>query len=253
VVSPGEGSITIASDDEEALDRLESLLRTLAAQPRDKGREFTIFPLQNASAPLVADTLKKFFSGTTFGFGAVSGVAVVADPRLNALIVRANANDLATIEQLVKVLDTSEVPLGVTKRVESIALANGRAEEVERILKDVYKTALSAAGNRRQLPTPGGVSREVAALLEQLNQQQAGPEMTLSIDVVSNSLIVMATPTLLEEVKGLVQSLDEAAAGAGRTIRVIPLERTNSEAVKKALDWLQRDSLRSRRGPSNSP
>jgi len=50
----------------------------------------------------------------------------------------------------------------------------------------------------------------------------------------------MASRPLLEEIREMVEALDVAADDAYHTVKVVPLEKTNTEAVQKALNMLIR-------------
>lgn len=246
VIAISDDNITIASEDLEALDQFETLLKTIVQRAPVGGREFTVFTLTSANAALVAESLEKLFDDGLFGLRGLGNVSIVPDQRLNALIVQASASDLATIEGLIKVLDTDE-PLDSLLRTEPrvIKVNNARAIDIEDVLEDVYKTQLTTGGTRPNVSAPRGSSRELRAVFQELSAASAGPEMTLSVDTETNSLIVLAAQPLFEEVQQLVEQLDQAADEPNRVVRVVPLKKTNSEIVQGVLDSLLKDSQRS--------
>jgi len=248
VIAIGKDNLTIASEDVEALDQFETLLKTIVQRVPPGGRQFTVFALTTANAALVAESLEKLFEDGLFGFRGSSNVTIVPDQRLNALIVQASAADLATIEGLIKVLDTNE-PLDSMVRTEPrvIKVERAKARDIELVLRDVYKTQLTTGGTRPQLNVPRGSSREVRNVLQQLNATAAGPEMTLSVDTETNSIIVLAAQPLFEEVRQLVEQLDKAADQPNRIVRVVPLKQTNTRIVQKTLDSLLKEVQRQRR------
>lgn len=252
IIAPGTDQITISSDDTEALDQLEMLLRSMTQGSAIGGREFTVFPLKNANARSVAETVEQFFDQGFFGGrGGSSAVTIVPDQRLNALIVQASPNDLRTIEGLLETLDSTELAdtLIATKPTR-IPVKNTKASDILVVLEDVYETQLRSGG--AQLPIPSGVPRELASVLQQISAASSGPLMTLSVDEVSNSIIVLAPQLLVAEVQHLIESLDEAAANPARTVRVVPLTKTNAEAVEDALQLLLDDDGRSSRSRRRS-
>ena len=245
IVAPGPDGLTIASEDVEALDQFEALIKALSGR-RGGGRDYVVFNLKSASAVVVAETLEDLFgkSGTFRG-----SPTIVPDERLNALIVQANHNDLLTIESLLEILDTTDLPETLfANRPKLIAVRHAKAVDVADVIREVYRTQMQAGGSRRRIEMPRNVPRELASVIEQLRATAAGPELSLSVDEITNSLIVLAAPPLLAEVEELVQSLDQAATDSGRTVRVVPLKKASTEAVEKALQMLiQR---RARRGRS---
>lgn len=251
IVSPSGDGITISSDDLEALDRFEALLRSLSQQSSGR-RQFKILNLKNANAITVADTLQNVMLSGAIGTRAGS-VTIVPDTRLNALIVQGSSTDLATIEDLLEVLDTSELPESAnSNRARLIPVVHTKAERIAGVLEDVYRRQLTTGGGRRQIEIPRGASREMAAMLQQLNQAASGPEMTLSVDDDANAVVVMASPPLVAEVERLVETLDTAASNFSESVRVVQLKKTNAGALKKTLEMLIRESRdRSRRRRSD--
>ena len=139
------GGIVISSDDVEALNEYEKLLRSVMGTAGGGppglgyGRTIAIFYLRYATADEAAQLLSDILGGTSSGgggggsligdvasglvgggglLGAVLGggeggagavtigsVSVVPDPRLNRLIAQGTAAELDSIEQLLKVID----------------------------------------------------------------------------------------------------------------------------------------------------
>ena len=247
VISQGDDSITIASDDLEALNQFEELFKAISARHGTAGREFTVFALKRADVMVVAQTLQQLFEQRSFGFRS-SDVTIVPDQRLNSLVVQANRNELATIEGLLEVLDTSETPDNIAARKPRvIPLKNSSAVEVGEVIKDTYKTQLTATNNRqRQSSATRAFSPGLAALINQINPETTGPEMTLSVDTATNSLVVNAAGPLFDEVKALAESLDASAGTGTRTVKVVPLTKTNSKAMQQALKSLFENRTRRR-------
>lgn len=251
VIAPGEDSITIASDDLDALNQFEELFKAISQRYGAAGREFTVFTLKRADVMVVAQTLDRLFEGGSFGFRA-SNVTIVPDQRLNALVVQGNRNELATIEGLLEVLDTADAPDSVAARKPRlIAVKNSSAVEIAEVVRETYKTQLTATNAKRQSRNIRGVSSGLAELINQLNPESDGPEMTLSIDTATNSLVVMAAGPLFDEVQTLVESLDSSAGNGTRTVKVVPLTKTNSKAMQAALKSLFEDRRRRDRGSRN--
>jgi type II secretory pathway component GspD/PulD (secretin) len=137
-------------------------------------------------------------------------VVVVPEDRLNAVIVYANRTDRATVENLLKVLDAADVPENLSAdRMSMIPVKSMSAMRMLRMLRDLHPA--HAEG--------------------------------LSVEMKTNSLLVMASPEMTDQVKQLVEKLDQAAGGpSSRTIQIVPLKKTSSERVEKALEILMRRS-----------
>jgi type II secretory pathway component GspD/PulD (secretin) len=263
IVSPGVDGVTIVSDDTEALDDFEKLLRSILQNEANRQPEFKMIQLKHADATILTDTLEKAFgkssSGTryrsrTYGNrSSLTPPTFVAYERLNAVLVRADPEDLDAIERLVEALDTSELPETLlAPQPMQIQLKYAKAFRIERLLRDVYREQLSGQGRRRRVPTGfasalrelrgSGLSSDMTmTAIQQLTAQNQGPELTIGVDEQTNSLVIMASKPLLDEVREMVEALDVAADEAYHTVKVVPLEKTNAEAVQKALNMFTRE------------
>jgi hypothetical protein len=217
-VVPGDGTVSITSDDPAALRQFETLLRAMSRHRSIVGRNYAVFLLRNAKAPEVAATLQQIFrtqsganASTSSGisrsrWARSSTVVVVPDERLNAIVAFANRTDRAAIEGLLKVLDSADLPDSqVAERLQIIPIENARAETIAERLRDMFKTQLDG----------------------------------LSVDETNNSLIVVAAPPTMKEVQRVISMLDEAAGGeSSRTLEILPLRVTNSERMQSMLQTI---------------
>ena len=204
VIIPGDGNITIASDDPEALAQIEELLRAFSRQRGTIGRNYSIFMLENAKASQVAAVLQNLFRRMPGAYASGAGaVTVVPDDRLNALVVYAGRTDRTTIENLLKSLDSSEMPEPLAfDRLQMIPVKNTSATVMERMLHDLYGNQIDS----------------------------------VSIEERTNSIVVMTSPAMFEQIKRVVDLLDERAGGeSARTVQIIRLQNATAERVGDAL------------------
>ena len=237
VIMPGNGRLTIASDDAEALDQMESLLRAIYSRPSGgRNRDFSIYQLTNAGASDVATTLQQVFDDTE-GLVSFGHVAMVPDERLNSLIVFASRSDRSRIEQLLEVLDSDQFE--DTKRAyvtKVIPVQYTDAGRIEDVLQGVYRPQLTAGGARSTISIPKGVPSEVATVLRQINAAAASPLLTIEVQTDTNSLVVKAPQDLLDEVSDLVASLDEVSqTSRARGLTLLPLKKTKASRVMEIL------------------
>jgi len=224
IVVPGEGSITIASDDPEALRQMEALLRGLSqGTPTHGGRNHSIFVLQHADATEVAETLQQLFKTQPGRYRRreIVPTLIVANEQLNAVVVHGNRADREEIGKLIEVFDSPE--LATSLRPTMIPIANTKAERIEEVVREVFRADFGF-----------GRGRGTSSLQAQL-----------AVDEMTNSLVVMARGPLVEEVTRLAQSLDEAAGKSpARSLKIISLKNTNATRIEEALDTLLQDSIR---------
>ena len=251
VIFPKSGAITLLSDDEAALNQAEALLRTLARQNLvDAGAgNFAVYSLRNAGARSVAKLLTELFEQMPLTARTTVGrVSMVADDRLNAVVVHGRAADRNVIAELLQVLDSANVPDSLANaRPRIVPVEYMEADRVLTILRGVYESQLEAGGNRPEIEIPRGISEEVATLLQQINASSSGPLLTLEIDDVTNSIVVLAPPQLSTEVSALIQTLDtNAKQNDARDVGIVTLKGTNVKQLKPAIDELLRPTRRRR-------
>lgn len=175
-------------------------------------------------------------SGSSAGL-ATGDYSIVADPRLNALFVSASNQDRMLIEQILKVIDQPESPFPIETRgtTEMIPVVTQDATAVLTTVKAVFGDRIEGNANRSGggaggQPNPaeivqamrtamgGGGGRRGGA-----NSELTEPKIAVSADTFTNSLIVVAQPQQIEEVRKLVTMIDEAGEGEMEDVVVIPI------------------------------
>jgi hypothetical protein len=138
---------------------------------------------------------------------------------------------LDTIEQLLKVLDQRSGPENVQAEAQprAIPLYNTAASEVAQIVQQVYQDRMASAGG---VMSPQDMMKMIRG---GNNSDQQVQKMSLAVDTRNNVLIVRAPDGLFNEVKTLVNDLDQSLADSPQTTKVVSLQHTNSAAVQKAL------------------
>ncbi len=193
--------------------------------------------------------------GGTGGLKLTGSVQVTPDPRLNALFVQAAPADVAVMEQLLKVLDQREGPEEILAQPKPrlVPVYNTQATEIVDILKQVYQDRMAGGGSgasggrgfnpmeffqmmrgRGRDSQQGSSSR--GGTTEQVDR------MSLGVDTRTNSVIVCATDPLFQEVKQLVEELDDAATQSNETVGVVSLHGASPQVVQEALDTLMGSS-----------
>jgi hypothetical protein len=236
VIIPGNGRLTVTSDDTEALGQMESLLRSIFSRSggRARGRDFTIYALRNAGADEAANTLNRIFKEDR---SIASGnVVIVPEQRLNALIVFAGRSDRERLESLIEALDSERTTDSLTAyETRVIPIQHADALRISSVLSGIYRTEMSAGGARQSISIPKGVSSDVASVLRQINAAASSPLLTVQTQSTTNSLVVKAPQNLLDEVEALIQKLDDATATRSTGLTLIPLRRTSSKRIIQAL------------------
>jgi type II secretory pathway component GspD/PulD (secretin) len=286
------GGIWIASEDLDALDEFERLLLQVAG-PAGTGSEYTVFYLKYAEATAVAELLTQIFGGGggdgggggsllgNLAAGALGGggagdllggllglggggggagsasVQIVAETRLNALIVQGSAEDVDSVEQLLKVIDQKTGPeeVEVVSKPRLIPILNTSVEEIKAAVEQVYHDRILAAGGssgRQQQASPEQILRLLGGRRggnsrggTQSRRDDPAQKMKLGIHARTNSLIVIAPEPLFREVEMLVQQLDTATTESNQIVTTYTLRRSNPETVHRALSAILGDSIQS--------
>ncbi|MFN8705142.1 MAG: secretin N-terminal domain-containing protein, partial [Planctomyces sp.] len=241
VIVVGDRSVTIASDDAEALDQLESLLRATSGtgERSRRGRDFAIYQLQNAGAEETAKTIREIYESRA-ARKSFDDVIIVPEERLNSVIVYAGRSDLDRIEGLLEVMDSEQKPdSGRAFRTNVIPLKFTDAQRVENIIRGIYRTELAAGSARRPMEIPAGIPASVAAVIRQMNATASSPLLTIEVQRDTNSLIIKAPQELLTEVSEVVSQLDSTAeTSRARGLTLVPLSKTNSTRAMRILSNL---------------
>ena len=205
-------------------------------------------------------------SSTVTGGMATGEIKMTADPRLNCLMVTANAADLDLIEQLLKIIDREDSPIRIETqgRPQMIQIVYNDVEEIATIVKQVFadrisQTASAGGGggggggnNQPRQPSPQefiealrgagggggpGGGRGGGSGGRSGGQSELKPQtMTIGTDKKNNVLIVTASQSLFEQVQALVALLDVGGSDSAENIQVVQLSGNMSpEVVQSAL------------------
>ncbi len=284
VVMMGPNGLVIASDDQDALDKLEALIETLSSR-YSSSAEYSVYYLRYVKADVAAQMLQSILTGVTpsddgggslmgdiasemlggggglmgslMGLGSSSSstslsggsLSIIPDMRLNALVIQASVEDLDKIDQLLKIMDQPHSPEQVeTKRTpRMIPVLFTSAQEIANIVQTVYadRIASTGGGQQQRQPSPEDFIRALRGGRGGRDGggggggAQSEPEkMTIGVDTRSNSLVVSAPDPLFEEVKALVEELDQAGDDTNQTMEVVKVRSSNPETIQKALSSL---------------
>ena len=185
----------------------------------------------------MAEKLEDILQTSPFGWRSYGSVTIVPDERLNQIIVEGSRLDRERIEGLVEVLDSDQVPESLAaNKPRIIPIKNTDAGQIEEVLRDVFRTQLTpyTRTSRTSSSRSGGMALNLT------------PELT--VDEVTNSLIVKAASPLIDEITELAQTLDEAAGQQrARGLKIISLKKASASRVEEALDAILRGTSRSGR------
>ena len=241
LVIPGNRQLTLASSDAQVLDIAEQVIRAISGPLGNNQNmgNFQTFLLRNAGAEQIKSILQELFEDmpTRQRLSSIP-LLVTADERLNLVVVHGSRADREIIGSLIEVLDSPDVTdaLSINQPI-IVPVRNTDADRLMAILNNVYRSQLSSGGGRKQVPIPEGLPLQLASLLQQVNVSTSGPVLTLGVDTVTNSIIVLAPPQLREQVKATISQLDHSVeTEPGEQIQIIQLQKTSTVRIQRALD-----------------
>ena len=230
IVIPGEDKITVRSDDPEALDQFESLLQILSQPGSPTDRTLSVYQLKHTSATFAADKINEILLASPFGLrGGYATVSVVPDDRLNTLLVQGSRLDRQRVESLLEVVDVEPSPeVAEANKPRIIAILNMEATEVEDVIREVFRSYFGSYS------TSSKSSKSSRAATPSL---PLGLAPQLSVERITNSLVVRAPAPLIDDIVQLATRLDEEAGlQRARGLKIIPMQKFSAERMEEALE-----------------
>lgn len=178
---------------------LQKILAIVKMIDSDKQREMPeIIYLKSAGADNVTKVLQDWIGNRSAKqpgqtTAASVGTTIVADTRLNAVLVFGQEKDKEEIRKLVQLIDVP--PPTSSGKVNVYYLENADATEVAKVLDGVVKGITAAAAQTGQPVAPQASPFE-------------GGKITITPDKATNSLVIMASPTDYQNLMQVVQKLD---------------------------------------------
>ncbi|HIJ95343.1 MAG TPA: type II secretion system secretin GspD [Desulfuromonadales bacterium] len=192
----GPGNLILMVDSSINVRKLQEILQTIDTERSRE--ELEIIYLKNSSAESAATTVRSWLTGSDgkpaaqpAAAGGGSSGTVVADVRLNALLLFGNDTTKKAVRELVAKLDVA--PPEASSKVNVYYLENTDATEMAKVLDSVVK------GISAQLPGQPG-----AAAASPFDSGK----ITVTADKGSNSLVIMASPNDYSNLAQVIKKLD---------------------------------------------
>jgi len=197
----------VVSANEKQQAEVAQLLAGLESSMAGPAQTTQVIAIEFAQAGEIATTLRQFLADRRGGprVASVAGVpTIMASSSANAIVVSATPDDLATIRDLLSKLDQPNS--SGDRRLEIVAIERGQALEIARMIGEQF-------GKR------GG----------------AGNGVIVTPDARTNSLVINAPSSQLEQVKALVLKLDGPTDAAETIIRTYAMKSAKAEDVARIL------------------
>ncbi len=192
----GPANMVLVVDSSLNIRKILGIIQLIDTDQRREKPEL-IF-LKNAGAENLAKVVQEWLkskdkSGKAPGQQGAGAGSIVADARLNALLVFGTDKDKEDVKKLVALIDV--VPPTSSSKVNVYYLEYADATEVAKVMDGVVKG--SAA-----LPQGGQATAPLQAAFE-------GGKISITPDKATNSLVIMASPTDYQNLLLVIQKLDK--------------------------------------------
>lgn len=212
-VNPGSNSLVIT----DYADNLQRLARIIAAMDLPNASDIEVIPLQHALAVDLAVLITRLTlppPGGQGGQGLVDNsyrTVVIAEPRSNALIVRAaNPARVALVRSLVERLDrpSSESAAG---NIYVVYLKNADAVKLAATLRAAL-SATPTTTSAVSAAAPAGGQGAAAAAAAAAAGSQASTGGQIQADPATNSLVITAAEPQYRQLRAVIDQLDARRA-----------------------------------------
>lgn len=238
---PGSNLLIVACSDEnlvvvkELIEALSTDSARLAA-----GERVDIVQLTRGRAAEIALSLEQLYVEKENARRGDGAVRVVANERLNALVISGNEQDLIELRALAKKLDNAE--FAQKQQIKWIELRSANAGEVTRLIQSVLAGRPVGGGSGlgarqatrlqflRETVRDVLVEGAVAAAPSEADIDGAiRDQVTLNADTRTNSIWITAPEAMVTLISEMIQDIDESSAGARR---IEKFRLLNADAVR---------------------
>ncbi|NVO04834.1 MAG: type II secretion system secretin GspD [Rhodoferax sp.] len=204
-VNPGNNSLVIT----DYADNLQRIARIIAASDVANGSDLEILPLKHAIASDLAPLVLRLIdsgaaaAGTPGQTDTAFKTTIIAEPRSNALIVRAaNPARVSLVKSLVARLDQPSVQGdGGTGNIHVVTLKNADATKLAATLR-----AVMSGETRSATPSAGAAAASATPTASAGSAVTTGGQV--QADVSTNSLIITAPDPQYRQLRAVIDQLD---------------------------------------------
>jgi general secretion pathway protein D len=211
VVAYDPTDVLIITDFQSNIQRLLQIIDEVDVESREA--TVTVIPLEYASAEKLAQKISQLIESRQKAIKGVRGaplLKVVADERMNVLVILADSQNTQMIEGLAKTLD-QPAPKGAGN-IQVVYLENAQAEELAKVLSG--------------LPTKVG---------EKGKEPPISTEVKIVADKATNSLVITAKPEEFEVLEPIIQKLDIPRKQV--FVEALIMEVSSSRQLSLGVNW----------------
>jgi type II secretion system protein D len=213
----------IVSASPENLLIIKEVIKQVDTKDADQAHNMRLYSLKHAKASSLATVIDQFFRARRTGGdgGAVNAaerpvpVTVVADDRVNALLITGSKESFDVIDRIIQQLDGEDTQARMNFKV--FVLKQTTASKLQSTLQRLFTNR--PARVRGEPPEP----------------------ITVVADSWANALIVGASVDDMGMVSSLIERLDSEPPQGGLTVQVLPLAKADARRVATTVQGLYRE------------
>ena len=240
--NPATSSLVIT----DYADNLTRLGKIIAALDQPASTDVEVVPLKHAIASDMAVLVQRLGDGSAAAAvpgmpAGAGGLSVMAEPRSNALIVRAaNPARLASIRALIERLDRPGVG-GPAGAIHVVYLKNADATKLAAVLRAAFGGGSGGGTTGASTPsaapgTPGGTGGASAAATTPVAQSaQPSTGGFIQADPATNSLVITAAEPLYRQIRSVIDQLDGRRAQVFVESMIVEMDAT--KAAELGFQW----------------
>ncbi|MFQ5413587.1 MAG: secretin N-terminal domain-containing protein [Phycisphaerae bacterium] len=200
VIADARSNALIVAATRDAMERVVDIVTRLDVEAGPMTASFVVYPLVHASARQLAERMQTLFDARAEGQDAArTPIIIEAEESSNSLVCSASRDDHQAIVDLLGLLDR---PSALAKQFEIFPLRMAKAAPLTDKLEQLF-----------QPDGDGGRSDAIA----------------VEADERTNSIIVWASPTQMDNIGTVIDRLDTATPVVERTVKMIQLKRALAE------------------------
>ncbi len=226
IVPEARSNSLLIAGGKDSFELVESLARRLDAAAPALSGTIRLLPLNFADARTVASSFDSLF---TARYAATGGTkrnrnkpVIVADARINALLITAAMDDNEIIDELLPKLDRKLDNPSLLLTV--VPLKHNDAAQVANMLEDIFDARLKSRAVPGQTPSPS-------------------EEVSIEVDSLNNTLIVSSNKENLETINDLLKQVDVQPMMAEGVFETFVLEHADAQRVATLIQSLIQQGL----------
>ncbi len=204
------------------VERVKRIISDILDQARETAPAIEVLYLNYVNSETVATLVNTVYTAALAPRQGTVNITALVQP--NALLLVGRPDNVTSVVELVKKLDQPIMP---EAQFEFFMLKYATALEVEQVIKNFYNEG-------QALPTAAGAAAGAAAGQGQLRPGM-GARLRIVSDYRSNSLIILAAPRDLEEIRRLISQLDVKKIDSSSEVRVFRLRNSLAEQLAPVL------------------